>query len=173
MVVLVCRSKASRSSAGNKENKKSKKGKREKGGIAKLTREIDSRHPPRPQPAVDPDEREGDEIETEPVVSAEVDMLDSLTGQPCNEDELLFAVPVVAPYVTLTNYKYKVKLMPGTGKRGKASKTAQNIFLKDKNASSREKDLIKSVKDEVLARNIPGKVKLSAPQTLLLKAKKH
>jgi Domain of unknown function (DUF3441). len=63
--------------------------------------------------------------------------------------------------------------MPGTGKRGKASKTAQNIFLKDKNASSREKDLIKSVKDEVLARNIPGKVKLSAPQTLLLKAKKH
>jgi Domain of unknown function (DUF3441). len=92
-------------SAGNKENKKSKKGKREKGGIAKLTREIDSRHPPRPQPAVDPDEREGDEIETEPVVSAEVDMLDSLTGQPCNEDELLFAVPVVAPYVTLTNYK--------------------------------------------------------------------
>lgn len=44
------------------------------------------------------------------------------------------------------------------------------MFLKDKACSSREKDLLKSVKDEVLARNIPGKVKISAPQ--LLKVKK-
>ena len=35
----------------------------------------------------------------------EVDMLDSLTGMPMDEDELLFAVPVVAPYQTLLNYK--------------------------------------------------------------------
>lgn len=36
----------------------------------------------------------------------EVDMLDQLTGKPFSEDELLFAVPVVAPYNTLLNYKY-------------------------------------------------------------------
>lgn len=35
----------------------------------------------------------------------EVDMLDQLTGKPFSEDELLFAVPVVAPYNTLQNYK--------------------------------------------------------------------
>lgn len=35
----------------------------------------------------------------------EVDMLDQLTGKPFLEDELLFAVPVVAPYNTLQNYK--------------------------------------------------------------------
>jgi len=63
-----------------------------------------------------------------------------------------------------------VKLTPGTGKRGKASKTAVAMFLKDKACTSREKDLFKAVKDEVLARNIPGKVKISAPQ--LLKVKK-
>lgn len=63
-----------------------------------------------------------------------------------------------------------MKLTPGTGKRGKAAKTAVAIFMKDKACSSREKDLLKSVKDEVLARNIPGKVKISAPQ--LLKVKK-
>lgn len=35
----------------------------------------------------------------------ETQMLDSLTGLPYPEDELLFAVPVVAPYTALTNYK--------------------------------------------------------------------
>lgn len=44
------------------------------------------------------------------------------------------------------------------------------MFLKDKTCTNREKDLLKSVKDEFMARNIPGKVKISAPQ--LLKGKK-
>lgn len=60
--------------------------------------------------------------------------------------------------------RFKVKLTPGSGKRGKASKMAVMIFQKDKMCSAREKDLLKSVKDETIARNIPGKVKLSAPQ---------
>jgi hypothetical protein len=34
-----------------------------------------------------------------------VDMLEQLTGKPLQEDELLFSVPVVAPYSTLQNYK--------------------------------------------------------------------
>ena len=44
----------------------------------------------------------------EKMPASEVDMLDSLTGIPHAEDELLFAVPVVAPYNTMTNYKFKV-----------------------------------------------------------------
>lgn len=36
---------------------------------------------------------------------SETQMLDSLTGIPYAEDELLFAIPVVAPYTALTNYK--------------------------------------------------------------------
>lgn len=67
-------------------------------------------------------------------------------------------------------YRYKVKLTPGFGKRGKAARTAVQIFLKDRACTPREKDLLKAVKDENLARNVPGKVKLSAPQ--MLKAKK-
>lgn len=43
--------------------------------------------------------------ETEPTDQSEIQMLDSLTGIPYTEDELLFAVPVVAPYTALTNYK--------------------------------------------------------------------
>lgn len=40
-------------------------------------------------------------------------VLDSLTGCPRPEDTLLFALPVCAPYPTLQNYKFKVKLVPG------------------------------------------------------------
>jgi hypothetical protein len=36
----------------------------------------------------------------------------------------------------------------------------------------REKDLLKSVKDQDLARNLPGKVKLSAPHLQRVKGKK-
>lgn len=105
-----------------------------------------------------------DEEETLPLAQANVDMLDTLTGLPVGEDELLFAVPVVAPYNTLSNYKYKVKLTPGTNRRGKAAKTAVAMFLHDRLATPREKDLLKAIKDDSLARNIPGKVKLSGPR---------
>lgn len=93
-------------------------------------------------------------------------------GIPLPEDEILFAIPVVAPYNTMTNYKFKVKVTPGTGKRGKATKTALNMFVTDKATLQREKDLLKSVKDQDLARNLPGKVKLSAPHLQKSKAKK-
>jgi hypothetical protein len=51
-----------------------------------------------------------------------------------------------------------VKLNPGTTKRGQAVKTALEIFLRDKTTSAREKDMIKSLKDQDVSRNMPGKV---------------
>uniref|UniRef100_A0A8C0FBA6 Ribosome quality control complex subunit NEMF n=1 Tax=Bubo bubo TaxID=30461 RepID=A0A8C0FBA6_BUBBB len=98
-------------------------------------------------------------------------LLDSLTGQPHPEDVLLFAVPICAPYTAMTNYKYKVKLTPGTQKKGKAAKIALHNFMQSKEASAREKDLFRSVKDTDLSRNIPGKVKVSAPHLLNRKKK--
>lgn len=90
-------------------------------------------------------------------------LLASLTGCPVAEDGLLFAVPVCAPYAAIQNYKHKVKVTPGTGRRGKAAKTALSVFLLDKNTSPRERDLLRATKDQDISRNIPGKVKLSAP----------
>uniref|UniRef100_F7DW96 Ribosome quality control complex subunit NEMF n=1 Tax=Xenopus tropicalis TaxID=8364 RepID=F7DW96_XENTR len=98
-------------------------------------------------------------------------LLDSLTGQPHGEDVLLFSVPVCAPYTSMTNYKYKVKLTPGTHKKGKAAKTALNSFMHSKDSTVREKDLLRSVKDTDLSRNMPGKVKVSAPNLLNTKKK--
>lgn len=90
-------------------------------------------------------------------------LLASLTGCPVAEDGLLFAVPVCAPYAAVQNYKHKVKVTPGTGRRGKAAKTALSVFLLDKNTTPRERDLLRATKDQDISRNIPGKVKLSAP----------
>ncbi|XP_022096667.1 nuclear export mediator factor NEMF-like [Acanthaster planci] len=98
-------------------------------------------------------------------------ILDSLTGCPHTEDGLLFGLPVCAPYSVMHNYKFKVKLTPGSGKRGKAAKTALNMFQFSKETTSREKDLFKSVKDTDLSRNLPGKVKVSAPNLQKTKSK--
>ena len=45
--------------------------------------------------------------------------LDALTGAPFPDDVLTFAIPVCAPYSAMSAFKFKVKLIPGTGKRGK------------------------------------------------------
>lgn len=41
-------------------------------------------------------------------IGVDADLLDTLTGQPLEDDELLFAIPVVAPYQALQQYKYDV-----------------------------------------------------------------
>ncbi|XP_064621193.1 ribosome quality control complex subunit NEMF-like [Lineus longissimus] len=129
-----------------------------------------SQQPQKPKPEQVPDDGDlsDDEkqalLEEENLQAAEdVNTLDTLTGVPLPEDTILFAIPVCAPYNAMTNYKYKVKLTPGTTKRGKAAKTALNMYLHDRTATSREKDLLRTVKDNDTSRNIPGKVKVSAP----------
>lgn len=67
------------------------------------------------------------------------------------------------------NFRFKVKISPGTARRGKTSKTALMMFLKDKTCGNQEKDLIKAIKHDTAARNMPGKVKMSAPQLQRLK----
>ena len=73
--------------------------------------------------------------------------------------DLLIRTMLVFPMLDLL----KVKLVPGTGKRGKVIKTALHMFTSMKEALPYEKTLLQSVKDGDLTRNVPGKVKLSAP----------
>ncbi|KAJ8906864.1 hypothetical protein NDN08_003348 [Rhodosorus marinus] len=76
--------------------------------------------------------------------------LDVLTGNPRRDDIILHAVPVCAPYSALVNYKYRVKLLPGSLKRGKAYQQSVsyfgNISGKD-TAGQLQKQAIKSVPD--------------------------
>jgi hypothetical protein len=48
--------------------------------------------------------------------------LDCLIGKPLAGDRIICAIPVCAPWSALSSYKYKVKLQPGTVKKGKAVK---------------------------------------------------
>lgn len=53
-----------------------------------------------------------------------------LTATPARGDTLAHAVAVVAPYPTLAAWPYKVKLLPGPLKRGKAYKAAAGYCLR-------------------------------------------
>jgi hypothetical protein len=58
-------------------------------------------------------------------------LLSSVICNPREEDCILYAIPCCAPYQAMGTFKYKVKLTPGTAKRGKAAKTALDIFQVD------------------------------------------
>ncbi|KAE8685782.1 hypothetical protein F3Y22_tig00111092pilonHSYRG00037 [Hibiscus syriacus] len=45
--------------------------------------------------------------------------VDYLTGNPLPNDILLYAVPICGPYSAVQSYKYHVKIVPGTAKKGK------------------------------------------------------
>ncbi|KAL4749265.1 hypothetical protein BDW72DRAFT_204900 [Aspergillus terricola var. indicus] len=60
--------------------------------------------------------------ETAAAEAADLEWLPALIGTPHVNDEILAAIPVCAPWSSLGRYKYRVKLQPGTVKKGKAVK---------------------------------------------------
>ncbi|XP_054651949.1 ribosome quality control complex subunit NEMF-like [Dunckerocampus dactyliophorus] len=179
-------------SAGSakEEKDKGKKGKKGKAKEEPVRKPVPQKPPPKPRQeevaAKRPQQTAGEDEEAAPAEQEDKEddvdpdnpgaeeaenLLTSLTGLPHLEDLLMFAVPVCAPYSALSNFKHKVKLTPGSQKKGKAARTALLSFMKAKEASVREKDLLRSVKDADLSRNMPGKVKVSAPNLLAAKRK--
>jgi hypothetical protein len=49
-------------------------------------------------------------------------------GCPRPDDILLFSVPVCGPYNFMQSFKYKVKVIPGTLKKGKAARQALELL---------------------------------------------
>ncbi|XP_022760737.1 nuclear export mediator factor Nemf [Durio zibethinus] len=97
--------------------------------------------------------------------------VDYLTGNPLPSDILLYAVPVCGPYSAVQSYKYRVKIIPGNAKKGKAAKTAMNLFSHMPEASNREKELMKACTDPELVAAIIGNVKITAAGLTQLKQK--
>jgi hypothetical protein len=93
--------------------------------------------------------------------------ISKLTGKPNPEDSILYAIPVCAPYQSLSQYKYRVKLTPGNQKRGKASKQCVEILTNangDETTSGEQyRELIKRVGDNEWVQVICADVKISAP----------
>ncbi|KAG7388455.1 hypothetical protein PHYPSEUDO_012516 [Phytophthora pseudosyringae] len=116
-----------------------------------------------------------------------VDFFDAFTGEPLPNDLVLFAMPMCAPYASLAKYKYKVKLTPGSQKKGKAAKQAMEHFFAssfkdEKDASSPpnpseadeeaqpdvnpvvvQRELMRCIPENELVNCMVGPVKISAP----------
>ena len=51
------------------------------------------------------------------------------------------------PYASMQNFKYRVKLTPGTLKKGKIAKQSIELFTRNKEALAQETNLIRSLTD--------------------------
>jgi len=96
-------------------------------------------------------------------MKAKLSQVDELTGKPCEEDTLLYAVPVCAPFGALHGYKYKAKLTPGTQKKkGAICQTCIKGFSKQ-STSGVEKELLRAIPLSELTGCLVGNVKLWLP----------
>ncbi|KAJ2892348.1 hypothetical protein GGI21_005635, partial [Coemansia aciculifera] len=75
-------------------------------------------------PAAPPAADDEDEDEAPDLTLEQLSVLDTLTAAPLPGDNLGFAIPVCAPYNALSQYRYRVKLIPGAMKKGKSCKMA-------------------------------------------------
>jgi hypothetical protein len=96
--------------------------------------------------------------------------LDSLTGVPRADDVLLHAVCVCGPYSALTAYKHKVKLVPGTLKKGKATRASVDALTRASDVTPRERELMRAVPEADMLNAMVGTVKISVPGLQKLKA---
>ncbi|EFJ40300.1 hypothetical protein VOLCADRAFT_48102, partial [Volvox carteri f. nagariensis] len=102
--------------------------------------------------------------------AARLSVLDSLTGIPRPEDVLLFAVPVCGPYNAIQSYKYKVKVTPGTVKKGKAARQALELLTRGSEVPPREREVLRALPEmEAITALVGPGVKLSMPGLQKLK----
>lgn len=94
-----------------------------------------------------------------------------LTAVPTPQDTIHFAMAVCAPYTALSKYKYKVKVTPGTQKRGKATKQAMSLFTGQSDCTGREREVVRAIPDQEAIAVMVSDSKVSAPG--LEKAKRN
>ncbi|PYH32492.1 putative DUF814 domain protein [Aspergillus neoniger CBS 115656] len=122
--------------------------------------------------------------ETAAAEAADMEWISALVGTPHPEDEILAAIPVCAPWAALGRYKYRIKLQPGTVKKGKAVKEIIGRWVAETTTGkvkkehaedagidrataeklrAKEGDLIKMWKDTEVINSVPvGKVRIMA-----------
>ncbi|KAF9883825.1 hypothetical protein FE257_002762 [Aspergillus nanangensis] len=129
-------------------------------------------------------EEGGDDYDEETVAAetADLEWIPALVGTPHADDEILAAIPVCAPWAALGRYKYRVKLQPGSVKKGKAVKEILGRWVAETTTGkvkkehaedagisrtvaeklrAQEGDLIKGWKDAEIINSVPvGKVRI-------------
>jgi predicted ribosome quality control (RQC) complex YloA/Tae2 family protein len=96
---------------------------------------------------------------SEPTLDADTGNLSTLVSSPLKEDIILHLVPMLCPYSVALQCKYRVKLLPGGLKKGKAAQQVVSSFLtlsKDPSSTPRERDLIKILTETEVVNVILG-----------------
>lgn len=88
--------------------------------------------------------------------------LRNMTPNPKSDDHILEILPVGAPFTTLKNYKYRVKMLTGNTKRGKAFKNSIEIFLTVSGITPYQRELIKKITEVQIIHQVMGDCKLQA-----------
>ena len=92
-------------------------------------------------------EQQREEEEEESIAEKNEDLLLSWTSQPSEEDVIVHAIPVCAPYAVLADYRYHVKLTAGKMKKGAIAKSVIEAWLKEKLMDS-ERRVIKAMTND-------------------------
>lgn len=98
--------------------------------------------------------------------------MDKLTGNPKGNDNLLFAVPMCAPYTMMNTHKYKAKLLPGKQKRGTGRKFIQEIFNKISKGNDIETILLRAIPEPEMLEVMPKMCQVLAAGLGKIKAQK-
>jgi hypothetical protein len=101
-----------------------------------------------------------DDIEEDTGVSTSLNVLNRLAATIVEGDEVLHAVPVCGPYSALSYYLYRLKVIPGSTKRGRAAKMVTQIFGHLAADQPVAKSLIKLVPVEEISECLVQEVKV-------------
>lgn len=88
-----------------------------------------------------------------------------------SQDKWDALIPMCAPYPTLKDNKFKVKLVPGGLKKGKAARNIINFFLSCGDLEENEKPFIKAMPEQEVINAVIGNVKLGGAGLLKLEQK--
>ena len=103
------------------------------------------------------EEVEGEEEKDKDILEQErkeLGNLDALVGTPMPDDEIIAALPIVAPWSALAKYKYKAKLQPGSVKKGKAVREVVGRWVEAGKMGPRVVDVTARDREKVWPREV-------------------
>jgi hypothetical protein len=80
-------------------------------------------------------------------------------------------VTMCAPYNSMKDNRFKIKLVPGGLKKGKAARNILHYFINSGELSEIEKPLVKSIPEQEIINSLIGNVKLAGAGLLKLEQK--
>lgn len=92
-----------------------------------------------------------------------VSVVNRIVGAALKNDDIEYCLPVCAPMVAVNAFRFRLKLTPGSQKKGKGAKLAMDVLSRAPFASPAEKAAIKLIPDADCAAALPGGVKISLP----------